>query len=70
MGMGWVSAFQRFPCRGEAGLLGNTLPIRSIWVHPWLNLTTAVNAKTPRGKGARDRKMTREKQVCITHPGE
>ena len=26
--MGWVSAFQRFPCRGEAGLLGNTLPIR------------------------------------------
>ena len=41
----------------------------SIWVHPWLNLTTAVNAKTPRGKGARDRKMTREKQVYITHPG-
>ena len=28
MGMGWVSAFQRFPCRGEAGLLGNTLQIR------------------------------------------
>ena len=26
--MGWVSAFQRFPCRGEAGLLGHTLPIR------------------------------------------
>jgi len=27
-GMGWVSAFQRFPCRGEAGLLGHTLQIR------------------------------------------
>jgi hypothetical protein len=26
--MGRVSAFQRFPCRGEAGLLGNTLQIR------------------------------------------
>ena len=26
--MGWVSAFQRFPCGGEAGLLGNTLQIR------------------------------------------
>ena len=33
-----------------------------------MNLKTAVNAKTPRGKGARDRKMTREKQVYITHP--
>ena len=32
------------------------------------SLKTAVNAKTPRGKGARDRKMTREKQVYITHP--
>ena len=41
----------------------------SIWVHPWWNLTTAVNAKTPRGKGTRDRKMTREKQGYITHPG-
>ena len=40
----------------------------SICVHPWLNLKTAVNAKTPRGKGARDRKMTKEKQVYITHP--
>ena len=41
----------------------------SIWVHPWWNLTTPVNAKTPRGKGARDRKMTREKQAYLTHPG-
>jgi len=39
-----------------------------ICVHLWLNLKTAVNAKMPRGKGARDRKMTREKQVYITHP--
>ena len=33
-----------------------------------MNLKTAVNAKTPRGKGARDREMSRKKQVYMTHP--
>ena len=33
-----------------------------------VNLETAVNAKTPRGKGAKDREMERERQALITHP--
>jgi hypothetical protein len=28
-----------------------------------MNLKTAVNAKTPRGKGARNREMARERQA-------
>ena len=31
-------------------------------------LKMAVNAKTPRGKGARDREMTRKKPVYLTPP--
>ena len=37
-------------------------------VRTLINLSEAVNAKTPRGKGARNREMARERQVQMTHP--
>ena len=50
-------------------LAGDTAKVlAALTGHEPLNLETAVNAKTPRGKGAKDREMTREREVHMTHP--